>query len=133
MTPMDCSPPSYPWNSPGKNIGVGCHALLQGIFPTQRLNAGLLHWRQILYRVSHQGSPNFCKILPNVTNGYLVASRILPLFPSLSFFLPVLQCEHHHSCFPSQVHQDVEGSPPHLRHPAGPPGLPSSPAPCTAG
>ena len=32
-----------PWASPGKNIGVGCHALLQGIFPTQGLNLGLLH------------------------------------------------------------------------------------------
>ena len=33
------------WNSPGKNTGVGCHALLQGIFPTQGLNPGLLHCR----------------------------------------------------------------------------------------
>ena len=37
--------------------GVGSHFLLQGIFPTQGLNPGLLHWRQILYRLSHQGSP----------------------------------------------------------------------------
>ena len=38
-----------PWNSPGKNIGVGCHALLQGIFPrTQGSNTHLLHYRQIL-------------------------------------------------------------------------------------
>ena len=36
-----------PWHSPGKNIGVDCHALLQGIFPTQGLNLGLLHCRQI--------------------------------------------------------------------------------------
>ena len=43
-----------PWDSPGKNTGVGCHALLQGIFPTQGL--GLLHCRQILYCLSHQGS-----------------------------------------------------------------------------
>ena len=37
-----------PWDSPGKNTGVGCHALLQGIFPTQRLNQlllCLLHWQ----------------------------------------------------------------------------------------
>ena len=46
-----------PWDSPGKNTGVGCHALLQGIFPTQGPNPGLLHCRQILYRLSHQGSP----------------------------------------------------------------------------
>ena len=32
-----------PWISPGKNTGVGCHALLQGIFPTQELKPGLLH------------------------------------------------------------------------------------------
>ena len=47
-----------PWDSPGKNTGVGCHALLQGIFPTQWSNWGLLHCRQILYQLSHQRSPN---------------------------------------------------------------------------
>ena len=46
-----------PWDSPGKNTGVGCHFLLQGIFPTQGLNLGLLHYRQILYHLSHQESP----------------------------------------------------------------------------
>ena len=44
------------WNSPGKNTGVDCHALLQGIFPTQGSNLGLLHWRLILYHLSYQGS-----------------------------------------------------------------------------
>ena len=43
--------------SPGKNTGVGCQALLQGIFPTQRSNTGLSHCRQILDHLSHQGSP----------------------------------------------------------------------------
>ena len=38
-----------PWDFPGKNTGVGCHALLQGIFPTQGLNPGLLHCRPTLY------------------------------------------------------------------------------------
>ena len=38
-----------PWDSPDKNTGAGCHALLQGIFPTQGSNAGLLHWRQTLH------------------------------------------------------------------------------------
>ena len=46
-----------PWNSPGKNTGVGCHALLQGTFPTQGSNQGLLHWRQILYYLNYQGFP----------------------------------------------------------------------------
>ena len=45
-----------PWNSPGQNTGVGCHSLLHGIFPTQGSNPGLLHCRQIVYCVSHQGS-----------------------------------------------------------------------------
>ena len=45
-----------PWNSPGKNTGVGSHSLLQGIFLTQGSNPGLLHRRQILYHLNHQGS-----------------------------------------------------------------------------
>ena len=45
------------WSSPGKNTGVGCHSFLQWIFPTQGSNLGLLHCRQILNCLSHQGSP----------------------------------------------------------------------------
>ena len=37
-----------PWDSPGKNTGVGCHFLLQGIFPTQGSNPGLPHCRQMV-------------------------------------------------------------------------------------
>ena len=57
--PIDCSPPGYSvqGHSPGKNTRVGCHALLQGIFPTQGSNPGLPHCRQILYHLSHQASP----------------------------------------------------------------------------
>ena len=56
--PMDCSLPgsSVHGNSPGKNAGVGCHALLQWIFLTQGSNPGLPHCRQILYHLSHQRS-----------------------------------------------------------------------------
>ena len=46
------------WDFPGKNTGVGCHFLLQGIFPTQEANSGLLHCRQILYQLSYKESPN---------------------------------------------------------------------------
>ena len=46
-----------PWNSPGQNTGVGSLSLLQGIFPTQGLNPGLPHCRQILCQLSPQGSP----------------------------------------------------------------------------
>ena len=47
-----------PGNSPGKNSGVGCHSLLQGIFLTHGVNPGLLHCKQIVYHLSYQGSPN---------------------------------------------------------------------------
>ena len=51
--PLDCSP----WDSPGKNARVSCHSLLQGIFPTQGSNLGVLYCGWILYHLSHQGSP----------------------------------------------------------------------------
>ena len=50
-----------PWNSPGKNTGLGCHSLLQGIFLTQGLNLGLRHCTQILNQLSHQGIPTDLK------------------------------------------------------------------------
>ena len=50
-----------PCNSPGQNTGVGCHSLLQRIFPTQGSNPGLLNCRQILYQLSYQGSPRILK------------------------------------------------------------------------
>ena len=49
-----------PWNFPGKNTSLGCHSFLQGIFPTQGSNLGLLHCRQVLYHLNHQGSPWWC-------------------------------------------------------------------------
>ena len=45
------------YNSPGKKTGVGCHFLLQGIFPKQGSNLGVVHARQILYCLTQQGSP----------------------------------------------------------------------------
>ena len=63
--PMDGSPPdsSVHGDCSGKNTGVGCHALLQGIFPTQGLNAGLRLCRQILYQLSHKGSPRILELV----------------------------------------------------------------------
>ena len=60
--PMACTlpGPSVHGGSPGKNTGVGCHALLQRILPTQGWNPGFPHCRRILYHLSHQGSPNWC-------------------------------------------------------------------------
>ena len=54
-----------PWNSPGQNTGASSLSLLQGIFPSQGLNSGLLNCRQMLYQLSHKGSPglfSFCKV-----------------------------------------------------------------------
>ena len=58
-TLIDYSPPgsSVHGDFPGKNTGLGCHALLQGIFPIQGSNPGLPHGGQILYHLSQQGSP----------------------------------------------------------------------------
>ena len=69
--PMDC-----PWNSLGQNTGVGSLSLLQRIFPTQGLNPGLLHCRQILYQLSHNGSPILAKL----------HGDFYQLFPNLSLY-----------------------------------------------
>ena len=49
-----------------QDTGVGCHFLLQGIFPTQGSNQGLLQCRQILYRLSYKGSPTYEEYLKKV-------------------------------------------------------------------
>ena len=56
---------SLPANPPGKpkNTGVGSLSLLQGIFPTQESNWGVLVCRQILYQLSYEGNPLFCKLI----------------------------------------------------------------------
>ena len=64
--PMDCRLLGFSvlGDSPGKNTGVGCHALLHGTFQSQKLNPGLPHCRQILYQLSYQGSPFNMYIIP---------------------------------------------------------------------
>ena len=100
--PVNCSPPgSYVHgDSPGKNTGVGCHALLQRIFPTQGSNLGLPHCRQILYFtlfyfyfiLSHQGSP---RILEWVTYPFFTS---LP-HPGIKPGPPALQVD----SFPAEL------------------------------
>ena len=63
--PMEFSRPHGSWNSPDQNTGVGSLFLLQGIFPTQRLNPGLPHCRWILYQLNHKWSS--LKYLAEVT------------------------------------------------------------------
>ena len=55
-----------PWDFPGKNTGMGCHFLLQRIFPTKESNLGLLHCRRILYQLSYKGSPEALKVKSEV-------------------------------------------------------------------
>ena len=78
------------WNFPGKNTGVGSHFLLQGHFPTQGLNLELLLYRQILYHLSHQGSPR--KTSTQTTRQHLC----------LAFSTYLLQRSHQNQILPSQ-------------------------------
>ena len=72
--PMDCI---CPWDSPGKNIGVDCNALLQGIFPIHELNLHLiclLHWQAGSFALAPRGKPigsqrysnNWCPFIFNI-------------------------------------------------------------------
>ena len=64
--PMDCvlSRLLRPWDSPGKDIGVGYHALLQGLILAQESNPHLLHWQVDSLPLSHLESPNsMCNLL----------------------------------------------------------------------
>jgi len=93
--PMTLSPPGFsPRDSPGKNTGVSGHSLLQGIFPTQGSNMSLLYCRQILYCLSHQGSPQykstmckyygfFCFSLTTGLEGLVSQSGIKPGLPAV--------------------------------------------------
>ena len=55
-----------PQNSPGQNTGEGSLSLLQGLFPTQELNQGLLLYKGILYQLSYQGNQksDTCSLFP---------------------------------------------------------------------
>ena len=70
----------YPlWDSPGQNTAVGSRSLLQGSFPTQGLNSGLLHCGRILYELSVQGSPSEKQHKAVKTHRVLrTLSRLLP-------------------------------------------------------
>ena len=73
-----------PWNFPGKNIGVGCHSLLQRIFPTQRLNLGLLHCRFFTVWATREAltaSAETVLILPFLSLRYFIS------FYALSYYV----------------------------------------------
>ena len=103
-----------PWNSPGKNTGGGCHSLLQGIFPTQGLNLGLLHCRQILTVWASRESPlhfigEIKWVLPP---GLLFSSLLLCNKPS-----PNLRPKQHiYFAHKSSLWTDLHGEVPPLTH-----------------
>ena len=72
-----------PWDSPGQNTGMGSWSLLQGIFPTQRSNPGLLPCRRILYQLSHKGSPIILEWVAFPSLGDLPDPGIKPGSPAL--------------------------------------------------
>ena len=78
----------HPWDFLGKSTGVGCHFLLQGIFPTQGSNPGLLHCRQTLYRLSHQGRLYLINI--SFFPHYCISCTWITI---VSIFLPILSLE----------------------------------------
>ena len=70
-----CDPMVCPWNSPGRNTGVGRHSFLQGIFLAQGSNLGLLHRRQILYHVSYQANPIYFLVILFNMNVHMLCWR----------------------------------------------------------
>ena len=83
--PMDCSPARLlcPWDSPGKNTGVGCRSLLKGIFQTQGSKRGLLHCRWTLHHLSHlklssTWNPVYGGVVLRVTGVRVLGVRELP-------------------------------------------------------
>ena len=86
--PTLCDPPgsSVHGDSPGKNTGVGCHALLQGICPIQESNPGLLHCRWILYCLSHQENAHYLlSLFKNHLRTHILGSACQEVSP---FFVP---------------------------------------------
>ena len=76
-----------PWNFPGKNTGVGCHSLLQGIFPTEGLNLGLMPCRQILYHLSHQGRPQSIVRVVFLNENLFMSFPWIRMISDFSFFI----------------------------------------------
>ena len=65
-----------PWDLPGKNTGMGCHFLLQGIFLTQGWNPHLLHWQVDSFPLSHQGSPHHSLYMGSISTSSFAAFRM---------------------------------------------------------
>ena len=91
-----------PWDSPGKNTGVGSYSLLEGIFLIQRSNMDLLHCKTILYHLNHQGSPkcrhnshyfSHCSLPTDLSIWYMFSIYLLSFY-FLSWEVLLLQTLH---------------------------------------
>ena len=89
-----------PWDSPGKNTGVSCHALLQGIFLIQRLNLCLLHCRQILYQLSYEGSP---RELIHILKLFTLFIELYTFLICMLFYMYILHHEKRRNKFTQKV------------------------------
>ena len=76
-----------PWHFLGKSTGVGCHFLLQGIFPTQGSNPGFPHCKQTLYRLSHQEALKRHRQLKNIHNSQIYISNLDIFLMSSRYFI----------------------------------------------
>ena len=78
--PVDCSPPGSSVHGifPGKNTGIGCHFLLQGIFLTQGSKPCLLHWQADSLPLSHLGSPTAAH--STLSNGHCLKQKFFSVF-----------------------------------------------------
>ena len=102
--PMDCSPPGSPLHgdSPGKTTGVGCHALLQWIFPTQGLNPDLLHcrWLFTIWATKNTEPKNTAVGRLSLLQGILPTQESNWDLPCIiGRFLYQLSCQRSPSCF----------------------------------
>ena len=88
-----------PWNSPGKNTGVGCHPLLQSNFPSQGSNPGLLHCRQILYHLSYREVPASLLLLSPYISALSGAHPCVKCPLDLSNFLEEISSLSHYFVF----------------------------------
>jgi len=94
------------WNFPGKNTGVGCHFLLQGIFPTQEWNLcllSLLHWQGDSLKLCHRESPFVLLYLI-----FKAISYSKPPIKMFSVFLLFLKCSWCTILYKLQIYSDSQ-------------------------
>ena len=100
------------WAMREAQTGVGCHALLQGIFPIQELNLGLLHCRRIVYHLSHEENPKILEwvVCPFSRRSSQPRNRTRVSCIAGGFFTSWTTREAHHCIDPLIIHWDLQSS-----------------------